>query len=180
MCEAVTEFVTAVRFAAQASADRPPVTQTTDEYEDAYKLWETRRAALGTKLEAYFPRSKYSPQRNVKRDWRCFVEYMKRFYELIRNQDTGEDHANDLPDTTINLLTKYRQDRRQHDRNRAPTDSFRRIPIEASDTFEQIEEELERPIYDCKGELIDRIMEWRLEGLEGQPPIFKRGLSWIR
>ncbi len=69
--EEVTDFLMAVQFAEMGSTS-----QSQENYEMAYRAWETDSAKLGALLSAYFP------QATISENWRVFSEVVTDFYAL--------------------------------------------------------------------------------------------------
>jgi hypothetical protein len=130
MSEVVIGFVTAVEFEVRGLPS-----QSSGEYDEAYKCWETQRAVLGTKLEAYFPKAE------IKADWRGFVKRVRDSYDLtqIQNLDKRKEKA-------IPLLQEYGKTWPQLNRDR-------------QSEWEKAWEILKEGILEKKGELIDTVME---------------------
>jgi hypothetical protein len=71
MSEAVMAFVMAIQFSVLGA-----VGQDQKEYDDAYKQWEKERSVIGTKLEAYFPKT------DIGSAWSEFAHRVTNFYAL--------------------------------------------------------------------------------------------------
>jgi hypothetical protein len=69
--ESITEMVLAVQFVhlGAASMDQP-------RFDEAYREWEARSAVIGTKLQAYFPKTA------IPDEWTRFSEVVTNFYAL--------------------------------------------------------------------------------------------------
>lgn len=79
--EAVMEFMMAVQFVHLGKQNRSSSSglvrpEEQAEFDSAYKAWEVKSAIIGTKLQAYFPRSV------IPENWTKFADTVTRFYAL--------------------------------------------------------------------------------------------------
>lgn len=74
--ESVTSIVVAVQFAEVGAAS-----QTQEDYDKAYREWETKSAVIGSSLRAYFPNTQ------IGTDWNAYSEIVGEVYALSATFD---------------------------------------------------------------------------------------------
>jgi hypothetical protein len=77
--ESVLDILLATQFAEVAARS-----QTHEQYAEAYRTWEKRKAVIGAKLRAYFPKT------DLGQDWDQFGEIVSEVYALSGTSDPAE------------------------------------------------------------------------------------------
>jgi hypothetical protein len=139
--EAVMQFMVAIQFAVLRAAS-----QTQKEYDDAYRAWETKRAVLGTMLEAYFPTA------GIGDDWDKFEDNVRRFYAL-----SGVSEPAERKRLATELLTKYGLTWPQH-----PGSNATGAQSEWTEAWEQ----LRLAVFREKRFILEKVLNSRIDGLE--------------
>jgi hypothetical protein len=73
------DILLAIQFAEVAARSQTP-----EQYDEAYRTWEKRRAVIGAKLRAYFPSTDLGPS------WDQFGEIVSEVYALSGTGDPAE------------------------------------------------------------------------------------------
>jgi hypothetical protein len=77
--ESVMDILLAIQFAEVVARS-----QTQEQYDEAYRTWEKRKAVIGAKLRAYFPRTDLGPS------WDQFGDIVSEVYALSGTSEPGE------------------------------------------------------------------------------------------
>jgi hypothetical protein len=139
--EAVMRFMVTIQFAVLGA-----VSQTQKEYDDAYKAWETKRAVLGTMLEAYFPKT------GIADEWDNFEDNVSRFYALSGVSEVGEQRR-----LATEFLKEYGLTWPQHHGN-----DTSRTQSEWIDAWQQ----LRHAVFRQKRLILERVLHSRIDTLE--------------